>query len=91
MIASSRPGSIRAWETSCSRLRMYAVKCARVSQRRDHEELAGVAVGLPDLEVDEALEAVDQADPVAEGGDELRRPLRLDPQAGHGDVHVPGG
>src|SRR4029079_150285 len=32
-IAASRPGWIRPWESLCSRLRMYAVKCARVSQR----------------------------------------------------------
>src|SRR4029078_6086957 len=32
-IAASRPGSLRPWETLCSRLRMYAVKCARVFQR----------------------------------------------------------
>jgi hypothetical protein len=53
----------------------------------DHHELGAVAVGLPDLQVDEARGGVDEVGAAAERRDELGRALGWNAQARHGDVH----
>ena len=49
-----------------------------VAPAADHEDPRRVRVGLPDLEVDEAVEVVDEARAAPEGGDERVRLLGLD-------------
>src|SRR5688500_1093146 len=63
------------------------LEAVAVAPAADHRQLAGVAVVLPHLQVHEAVEAVDQARPAAERGDELVGTLGRDPQAREGDVH----
>ena len=52
-----------------------------VAPARDHDQLAGVAVGLPHLEVDEPVGVVDEADAGAEGANQRVGALGRDAEA----------
>ena len=47
----------------------------------DHQDLARVAIGLHDLEIDEPVVALHAARSCAERIDQLGRPLRRDPES----------
>ena len=61
-----------------------------VAPAADHDQLTLVAVGLPDLQIDEAVGVVDEPDARAERGHELRGALDRNAQAGHRHVHASG-
>ena len=53
----------------------------------DHQDLAGVAIGAPDLQVDEPVGVIDQMGAATERRDQFVRGVLGDPQARKGDVH----
>jgi hypothetical protein len=57
------------------------LEAVAVGPAAHHHELAGIAVRLPDLEVDEAVEGVDELRAPPERGDQLVRTLGGDAQA----------
>ena len=55
-------------------------KAGAVAPAADHDQFARLAIGTPDLEALEAVEAVDEAEPPAERVHELVGAIGLDPQ-----------
>jgi hypothetical protein len=53
-------------------------EAAALAPAADHPDVLGIAIGAPDLQVDEPVRAVDEVTAPAEGLDELVRPGSVD-------------